>query len=488
MEILHLKEINDVLRIVSTNEIDYDWIRHLFLPSVGSDQTSTVSDKLINAELQLAFWSTFPNILARLYSENPLPDLEDHRKSILWSSLEVLARTHAIGAQLVMEAVRPAWDSHPLIVRVLVAFRAIHDKDFSTTRKILEPALEEVKKTYATSSMEFVIVGTQLANCYNALAMEIKTELLVEDMVNAIWPVRKSDHFTSEDVALLRSVPDLYLFVAYSDSLIGQGKYGRAKPLLNGLAHCRITTNDTALLCLLRLLKISRRQSLKSISENWSSLENAICLLGGASSGTLYQCFEEAMCMLSVIDSLDKTQISRAKGVIDALDVIEITRFHGSDIMKLTLQEYHQELKVHRRDFGLFSVIGPQEHYCRNIQERFPKASIAFIERIGAANWERYKRLKEMPQLEEVVEPVVTAAPSKFHDSGIGSSLQSSAIPATIQTPRSRAASKLSINTVLGPGLSGLLEVPTEIMAGKPYYCEWCRKSLKMVDPKRTWP
>jgi hypothetical protein len=192
--------------------------------------------------------------------------------------------------------------------------------------------------------------------------------------------------------------------------------------------------------------------------------------------------------MLSSIDSLDTTQVSRAREVIDALDAIDITRFHGTDTMKLSLREYQQELKLYRRDFGLFSVTGPQVHYCRNIREGFPKASIAFVERIGAANWERFQRLKEMPYIEEVVEPVVTAAPSKFHDSGIGSSLQSSALLTVIQEPLSKARSRLSMNTVPGPGLSRLLKVPLEIMVSKPYQCEWCGKFLGMVDPNRQWP
>jgi hypothetical protein len=40
-----------------------------------------------------------------------------------------------------------AWVSQPVTVRVLVAFRAIYDKDFATAMQILETDFEEVKKT-----------------------------------------------------------------------------------------------------------------------------------------------------------------------------------------------------------------------------------------------------------------------------------------------------------------------------------------------------
>jgi hypothetical protein len=494
-EALRLKKINDILSVACTEIMDCGWARRRLLSNIGIDEISRRCDKinasggkLISAELQLAFWNSFPDLLGRIYSENTLLDTEKHHGSILWSSLEVLAKANAIGAQSVMEAVGPAWVSYPLTVRVLVAFRALHDKAFATARHILEVDFTEVRKMYGTSSMEFVVVGTQLAHSYNALAMELEAERMVAEMVWAIWSKRQSGSINVEDVPLLRSVPDIYLFVAYSDSLIGQGLYERAKALLREITSRPVMNNDTALLCLLRLLKINRRQAQDSIPENWTFLDRAIGLLNGASSDALYQCFEEAICMLSAIDNLDTTQISRAKDVIGALDVIDTTQLHGSDTMKLTLQEYQQELKLYRRDFGLFSVTGPQEHYCRNIREGFPKASVAFVERIGAANWERFQRLTEMPYLDDVVEPVVTVAPSNFHDSAVGSSIQSSALPTAIPPPFSKARSKLSMNTTPGPGLSGLLEVPPEIMAGEPYQCEWCGKSLKMVDPNHQWP
>ncbi len=82
------------------------------------------------------------------------------------------------------------------------------------------------------------------------------------------------------------------------------------------------------------------------------------------------------MCILSSVERVDTTQIARAKNVIDALEKVNITRFDRPKTMKLALQEYKQELKVYREDFGLFSIAGPQLYYCRNIREGFPKASI----------------------------------------------------------------------------------------------------------------
>jgi hypothetical protein len=471
----------------SARKIDYGLMQSHFLPITG--QIYTANDKVIYAELQLAFWNSFPELVSRLYSEYAHAFMEDCSKVIRWSSIDIIAKTNAIGAQLAKEAIGPAWASEPVTVRVLVAFRAISDKEFATAVQILESDFERVKKTYGTSSTEFVVVGTQLALCYNALGMELRSELLVGEMINAIWPTRKSGYITSKDIACPRSVTDLYLFMAYSDSLIGLGLYERAKPILLKLKNSCVKDNETALLCVLRVLKINRRQQTQDPTfDYWTLLQEAIGLLDNASSGALYQYFEEAMCILSAVDSQETAEVSRAKCIIDALDSINIKNFHGSDAMKVMLQEYQQELKLYRRAFGLFSVTSPQLHYCRNIREGFPKASIALIERIGTANWERFQRLKETYRTEEILEPIVAVEPSKFHDSGIGSSLPTSTLPAVIQVPPSKAKSKLSMNTIPGPGLSDLLEVPAEILSGRPYQCEWCGKNLKMGDPKHQWP
>jgi hypothetical protein len=374
-----------------------------------------------------------------------------------------------------------------LTVRVFVAYRAIQDKAFGIAKQILEPAFEQIRKSYGPSSTEFIIVGTQLALSLNALAMERDAEILLTSMVGAAWPERKPDFIGANDVVFVRSLTDMYLFMAYSDSLIGRGLYGLAKELLLELVNCRVTTENCTLLCLLRVLKINRRQRVPdSTFHSWTLLQKAIGLLDHTQGGLLYQCYEEATCILSVVDNLDTAQVSRAKDVIDALDALDINGFDGSAAMKLTLEEYKQELKVYRRDFGLFSVTGPQEHYCRYIRDGFPKAAIAFVERIGAANWERFQRLREMPRMDEAVEPVITVDPSKFHDSGIGSSLQASDLLEVIKAPSSRK-SKLSMNTTPSPGLSGLLEIPPEVIAGKPYQCEWCGKNVKIMHPKQQW-
>jgi hypothetical protein len=479
-QLITVASAEEIFHVASRDDVE--WLRQLERFVLMEDDRRT---KIVP---QLA--------MATIHSEREM--LHYHHENFLhagnsttsgnWSPIQVLAKSHVIGAQKAFKASHYYWKQLPLTVRVLVGFRASRDRDFAVAQQILDLDLESVKDEYGTRSTEFLVVGTQLMICYNALSLEGNAEILANDVAIMIWPDRKTHSISRSDVTRVRSTQDIYLLIAYSDSMIGRGMYDTAKELLYDLAHHHITNNIIKLQCMLRILKIIRRQQAQdSASNGWTLLQKAIGLLDNAPSDLLYQCFEEATCMLSTVNSLDTAQIAIAKDVVDALDSIDISRFQGSNTMKLTLQDYRHELKVYRKDLGLFSVTGPQLHYCRNIREGFPRASIAFIERIGSANWERYRRLKEMPHTDEAAEPVATVDPSRFHDSGIGSSLETSTHPAIINPPKSRA-SRLSMSTASGPGLSSLLNIPQELVAGKPYECEWCGRYVKFDYPKQQWP
>lgn len=479
-EISRLARMNDLLLLAGRKYIGHEFLIQLEAIPIVEDDEAT------NASLQIAVITTFSNILAAHYSSSTVSSNTTSLSSHSWSPLQVLAKACLFGTQLIMEAISHYnWIELPLTVRALLGFQALRDKTFVTARQILEPAFKNVFEEYGKGSKEYIVVGTQLVLCYNALAMESDAAILTNDMVAAIWSNRNSGPIDQSDVLLVRSTQDIYLLLAYSDSLIGQGLYQLAKQLLFCLAEHKTSKNPTTLLCILRILKINRRQQgPDSDSHSWTMLERAVRILEHAPNDLLYQCFEEATSMLSAINSLDTAQIARSKNVIDALDTVDLSRFDGPKTMRLTLHDYQQELRAYRKHFGLFSVTGPQLHYCHKIREAFPKASMAIVERIAAANWERFQRLKEMPSLNEGIEPVITIAPSIFHDSGLGTSLQTPTAPVVVKSPRSR----LSMNTAPGPGLSGVLEVPPEIMAGKPYQCEWCGRSLKLKNPKQEWP
>jgi hypothetical protein len=458
-EIRRLARMNDLLHLASKKYIDHEVLIQLKAIPIVEDDEST------NASLQVAVINTFPNVLAAHYSSSMLSYTADSLASHSWSPLQVLAKAHLFGAPLAIEAVGPTWNKLPLTVRALLAFQALRDRAFAIARQILEPAFEEVCEEYGKGSMEYVVVGTQLVLSCNALAAENDAGILANDMIAAIWPNRNSGLIGASDVLLVRSTQDTYLLLAYSDSLIGRGLYESAKQLLFCLAEHKTSNSPITLLCILRILKINRRQQgPDSDSYSWTMLESAVGLLEQAPSDLLYQCFEEATSMLSAVNSLDTAQICRSKNVIDALDAVDLSRFDGPMAMRLTLDGYRQELRAYWKQFGLFSVTGPQLHYCHNIREAFPMASMAFVERIGAANWERFQRLKDMPPIDEVIEPIVTIPLSTFHDSGLGTSLQTPTVLVAVKSPRSR----LSMNTAPSPGLSGLLEVPPEVMAGKP--------------------
>jgi hypothetical protein len=483
LEVHNLEVVDETLHLLINHNTD-SWARLERLYRTQHNERDVAS-------IEFTMASVYANEPTHLYALTELLGIVDTLKTRKWVSMQTLAKTQVLRAQTVVEAAWSVWSSLPLTVQILAAFRALHNKDAVTACQILESAEPKVREAHKATSQEYLVVGTQLVFCYNATQREKLGAQLAEDMVRAIWPKRTIPRSMSENVVpLARSARDLYLFMAYTDALIGLGDFEPAKRLLANLTQHQASSDTFTLLCILRLLKIYRREKPHDPHlDSWNWLEKAIGFLNSAPSNLLYQCFEEATCMLSTVDGLDTTQIARAKDVVDALDAIDITRFDGPKTMKLTLVEYRQELQIYRKDLGLFSATGPQLHYCRNIREGFPNASISFIERIGAANWERFQRLKETPIFDEVVEPTIVARePSKFHDSGVGTSLQrTDTLPVSIPPARSRA-SKLSFNTVFDPSSAALPDIPVEILAGKPYNCTWCGRDLKMNHPKRQWP
>ncbi|KAL6399967.1 hypothetical protein AUP68_17377 [Ilyonectria robusta] len=126
----------------------------------------------------------------------------------------------------------------------------------------------------------------------------------------------------------------------------------------------------------------------------------------------------------------------------------------------------------------------PQKAFCDKIEQRFPRADHSLVMGLGDANWWRFQtcqeqRLKnehaeqaEQQQLGTAKEDHETVADSKFHDSGLGTSLPTtSSYAETIMTYRGSDGQKTRI-----PPLTD------EAKRGKPFPCVACGKVVRITN------
>lgn len=121
----------------------------------------------------------------------------------------------------------------------------------------------------------------------------------------------------------------------------------------------------------------------------------------------------------------------------------------------------------------------PHQAYSDRISSRFPKTTDRLIQRLGKANYERYLRCQEErnnsrsvnPLLEATTSDVIDGASSKFHDSGIGSSLPTTA-SSYAETIMSYGADEK--RRVRVPPL------PAQARDGNPFECICCGKWVRI--------
>lgn len=119
----------------------------------------------------------------------------------------------------------------------------------------------------------------------------------------------------------------------------------------------------------------------------------------------------------------------------------------------------------------------PHQPYSDKVSVRFPMAADDLANRLGRANYERYLRCQEQKATNELgdgpsVSGVLDSASSRFHDSGIGSSLLT--------------AASTYAETVMsyGPGEGREVRVPPlpdRAKEGLPFPCVACGKWVKIV-------
>lgn len=123
-----------------------------------------------------------------------------------------------------------------------------------------------------------------------------------------------------------------------------------------------------------------------------------------------------------------------------------------------------------------------QSHFIRQVRDKFPRSSETLAQRLGKANWNRFKLLRQKKsQVQEdsgFVRPALPAS-SKFHDSGIGTSMgrQSAHDESTL--------SHTSFASTAVEGETAHFRVPptpAEVVQGKPFGCSICSQTLSLKN------
>jgi hypothetical protein len=114
---------------------------------------------------------------------------------------------------------------------------------------ILDKALKAVQSHYGITSMQYIIVVAEMADCYKMLRDESQAEK---------WARTALDARQSSPELLDR--PDRFcLLLALADSLTGRGKYLEALPLLQDVVENRQASDTIRMISVLRLVKSRRR-------------------------------------------------------------------------------------------------------------------------------------------------------------------------------------------------------------------------------------
>jgi hypothetical protein len=199
------------------------------------------------------------------------------------------------------------------------------------------------------------------------------------------------------------------------------------------------------------------------------------------------------VCFLSVLEPEQIAKIPQAAQIVKTLTNYSISTYKGSPPSRLNLYRNLEELKRFKSKLNLFSISGPQLAYCRKLRERFLPASVQIIEKVGSENWQRFKRIKEMREIEVLVEvepQPVAASKSVFQDSGLGSSLGSDPIPIdpVPASPPRVARSVTSIRSFMSyeGGATLLPPVPPVTSTGERI-CYICKQLIQGVKNESQW-
>lgn len=400
------------------------------------------------------------------------------------SSIEILAQAELFGTISLENMPGMQWTDLTLDTKVLIAFSETKKKAFTIAADILSHEFKEIVKEYGDVSMESLLSGLVLINCWNSIGKEVNGHQLARQIFTKMFP-NTGLHDS------VYSTPQAYLSIAIADSFLGKNRFHNAKSVLGAVLEYQRLSTNLAMSATLRILKIDRRLKDKSsFPDDWGRLSNATKKFQNLSDTLKYECIEETICCLSLLSPEDIPRLPQVSDVIRTLSSYDPKGYRGSTFSTVNLIQNLEELQRFKNKFNLFSVSGPALHFCRKMRERYTCTAVPFVERIATANWERLKRIKQMR--ETVLKPEVdtsfhTRAKSHFVDSALGSSLNSTVIDQTHEKT-SKARSRASINSFMPFEENGTLPlpIPPENSEGERT-CYVCEKPVKNIKNEHEW-
>ena len=182
-------------------------------------------------------------------------------------------------------------------------------------------------------------------------------------------------------------------------------------------------------------------------------------------------------------------------------NTIEDISFATSCLMELgpSLEQNLQHAEVARNESSHlrsvpFTVSGPAEVYVSLVREKFKQAHYKLIERLGEANWQRHRDIRDKTENTELsseermklggetsIAYSLFRPYSDFHDSGIGTSVPS-------QTEYAPSHTSFLSSNAEGEYVSlRVPKEPSEVGAGKPFQCFLCRRTISNVRNRIDW-
>ncbi|TGO68059.1 hypothetical protein BOTNAR_0031g00480 [Botryotinia narcissicola] len=381
----------------------------------------------------------------------------------------------------------------PLTTRVLIAFGEVKLESYDNARDMLGPILDEVKGIYGSQSMEVFLISATLVNCLNRCRMEALAEELINSIFGKAVGQLEMPTTTQEFIFGLSTIPNHYtnrelsMIVAFTDSLIGQGKHDDALSLFHailkkGRPDCESITMSVAL----RITKINRRLNIKFSTDDVQSFDhsNALEVLRDVSefyprvsSILKYAFVEEFICHLSLLEDIDTRQRFVASEIIKVLN-LESIPYKGSESSRISFFENLQTINQYAEQLKLLMADGAPEFLASNMAQRFPTASVDLIKKIIRASWQRFNRIQEMRVMPDIDDIPDAKESLNYRDSGLGSSTKT-----TSNILESSNNSLVSYRSFINNDAKSITlnQIPETVKSEGQFLCFVCEKTIRGI-------
>ncbi|KAF7953924.1 uncharacterized protein EAE97_001322 [Botrytis byssoidea] len=427
------------------------------------------------------------------YKYNRQNDWHPLEISCTHSTIELLAHVELYGAISLAELSGAVYKDLPLTTRVLIAFGEVKLESYDNARDMLGPILDEVKGIYGSQYMEVFLISATLVNCLNRCRMEALAEELINSIFGKAVGQLEMPTKTQEFIFGLSAIPNHYtnselsMIVAFTDSLIGQGKHDDALSLFHAiLKKGRPGRESITMSVALRITKINRRLNIKFSTDDVQSFDhsNALEVLRDVSefyprvsSILKYAFVEEFICHLSLLEDIDTRQRFVASEIIKVLN-LESIPYKGSESSRISFVENLQTINQYAEQLKLLMADGAPEILASNMAQRFPTASVDLIKKISRASWQRFNRIQEMRVMPDVDDIPDAKESLNYRDSGLGSSTKT-----TSNILESSNNSVVSYRSFINNDAKSttLPQMPETVKSEGQFLCFVCEKTIRGI-------